>query len=106
MEWISIKPGFWGETGGHLLRLEFLKEAKQRGYSYATSYVHRNVVMRRIDKGESIQIVQKYDPDRLDYYRVDLNNILYLTSAISPTEMTHPDIGTMYIDENSAPNID
>jgi hypothetical protein len=106
MEWISIKPGFWGETGGHLLRLEFLKEAKQRGYSYATSYVHRNVVMRRIDKGESIQIVQKYDPDRLDYYRVDINNILYLTSAVSPTEMTHPDIGTMYIDENSAPNID
>ena len=62
--------------------------------------------MRRIDKGESIQIVQKYDPDRLDYYRVDINNILYLTSAVSPAEMTRPNIGTMYIDENSAPNID
>jgi hypothetical protein len=62
--------------------------------------------MRRVDKGNSIPIMQKYDPDRLDYYRVDLNNILQLTSTISSTETTHPDIGTMYIDENSAPNID
>jgi hypothetical protein len=23
-------------------------------------------------KGENIEIVQKYDPDKLDYYRVDL----------------------------------
>jgi hypothetical protein len=67
MEWISIKPGYWGETGDHILRLEFLKEAKRREYFFITSYVHRNVVMR-IDKGESIPIVQKYDPDRLDYY--------------------------------------
>jgi hypothetical protein len=73
MEWISIKPGFWGETGGHLLRLEFLKEAKHRGYSYVTSYVHRNVVMQRINKGEHVEIVQKYDPDKLDYYRADLS---------------------------------
>ena len=33
MEWISIKPGYWGETGGHLLRLHFLKEARRRGYT-------------------------------------------------------------------------
>ncbi len=72
MEWISIRPGFWGETGGHLIRLEFVKEAKRRGYSYATSYVHRNVVMQRINKGEHVEIVQKYDPDKLDYYRADL----------------------------------
>ena len=26
MEWISIKPGFWGENGGHILRLEFLRK--------------------------------------------------------------------------------
>jgi hypothetical protein len=80
MEWISIRPGFWGETGGHVLRLEFLREAKHRGYSYVTSYVHRNVVMQRINKGENIEIVQKYDPDKLDYYRVDLNT---MTSPIS-----------------------
>jgi hypothetical protein len=76
MEWINIKPSFWGETGGHVLRIEFLKEAKHRGYSYITSYVHRNVIMQRINKGENIEIVQKYDPDKLDYYRVNVSTII------------------------------
>ena len=49
MEWISVKPGYWGETGGHLLRLHFLKEAKRGGYTFVTSYVHRNVIMNRIN---------------------------------------------------------
>jgi hypothetical protein len=75
MEWISIKPGYWGETGGHLLRLHFLKEAKRRGYIFVTSYVHRNVIMSRINRGERIMIVQKYDPDKLDYYRSDLRSL-------------------------------
>jgi hypothetical protein len=76
MEWISIKPGYWGETGGHVLRIEFLKEAKSRGYSYITSYVHRNVIMQRVNKGENIEIVQKYDPDKLDYYRVNVSMMI------------------------------
>ncbi len=76
MEWISIKPGYWGETGGHVLRIEFLKEAKRRGYSYITSYVHRNVIMQRVNKGENIEIVQKYDPDKLDYYRVNISMMI------------------------------
>jgi hypothetical protein len=75
MEWISIKPGFWGETGGHILRIEFLKEAKRRGYLYVSSYVHRNVIQHRIKRGENIEVVQRYDPDKLDYYRVDLASI-------------------------------
>jgi hypothetical protein len=75
MEWISIKPGFWGENGGHILRIEFLKEARRRGYLYVSSYVHRNVVMKRIENGEKIDIVRKYDPDKLDYYRCDLRDI-------------------------------
>ena len=76
MEWISIKPGYWGETGGHVLRIEFLKEAKRRGYSYITSYVHRNVITQRVNKGENIEIVQKYDPDMLDYYRVNVSTMI------------------------------
>jgi hypothetical protein len=75
MEWISIKPGFWGENGGHILRIEFLREARRRGYLYVSSYVHRNVVQKRIENGEKIDIVQKYDPDKLDYYRGDLRDI-------------------------------
>jgi hypothetical protein len=75
MEWISIKQGFWGETGGHILRIEFLREAKRRGYLYVSSYVHRNVIKHRIKRGENIELVQRYDPDKLDYYRVDLGSI-------------------------------
>jgi hypothetical protein len=75
MEWISIKPGFWGETGGHVLRIEFLKEAKRRGYLYVSSYVHRNVIQKRIKRGENIEVVQRYDPDKLDYYRIDLTSL-------------------------------
>ena len=75
MEWICIKPGYWGSTGGHLLRMNFLQEAKKRGYNFITGYVHRNVIMKRIDKGEIIEVVQKYDPDKLDYYRIDLRHL-------------------------------
>jgi hypothetical protein len=75
MEWICIKPGYWGSAGGHLLRMNFLMEAKERGYGFLTGYVHRNVISARKSKGEIIQIVQKYDPDKLDYYRIDLSKI-------------------------------
>jgi hypothetical protein len=81
MEWIGIKAGFWGENGGHILRIEFLKEAKRRGYSYVSSYVHRNVIQHRINRGENIQTIQKYDPDKLDYYRYDLSSQSYMTTA-------------------------
>jgi hypothetical protein len=80
MEWISIKPGFWGETGGHILRIEFLKEAKRRGYLYVSSYVHRNVIQHRIERGEDTEVVQRYDPDKLDYYRI---NLASLDSSVS-----------------------
>jgi hypothetical protein len=40
--------------------------------------------MQRIDKGEPIEIVQKYDPDKLDYYRVDLSGTLIPQVAPSP----------------------
>ena len=81
IESICVKPGYWGETGGgRLLRLEFHKEAKHRGCKFVTGYVHREVAIRRINKGESIEIVQKYNPDKLDYYRADVNNLIVPTS--------------------------
>lgn len=85
LESISIKPGYWGGTGGHLLRLQFLSEARKRSFKYVTAYVHRNVIMHRINNGESIEIVQKYDPDRLDYYRQDLSKLKedFLPSAMA-----------------------
>ena len=87
MEWIGIKVGFWGENGGHILRREFLREAKRRGYSYVSSYVHRNVIQHRINRGENIEFIQKYDPDKLDYYRADLSSPIYLETSISRQAM-------------------
>jgi hypothetical protein len=86
MEWTSIRPGYWGHGGGHTLRIGFLNEAKKRGYSFLTSYVHRDVLTRRINAGEKIKLVQKYDPDKLDYYRTDLKNSSFvLTETVDPT---------------------
>ena len=97
MEWIGIKTGFWGENGGHILRFEFLKETKRQGYSFVSSYVHRNVIQHRIHRGEDIEIIQKYDPDKLDYYRYNLSSQNYLTtptttSSFSPQVLTESTI--------------
>ncbi|MBA3749649.1 MAG: hypothetical protein H0X03_01900 [Nitrosopumilus sp.] len=92
MEWICIKPGFWGSAGGHLLRMNFLLEAKKRRYDFITGYVHRNVIMKRISKGEIIQIVQKYDPDKLDYYRIDLNRISIIIKTEEEKEKEEDDL--------------
>ena len=77
LEGVSILEGYWGGTGGHYLRIKFLSEAIKNEYSYVTGYAHRDVIMQRKKKSEIIEIVQKYDPDKLDYYRIDLNNSIY-----------------------------
>jgi hypothetical protein len=81
LEGISIRQDFWGESGGHLLRMRFLDEAIKHGYRFVTGYAHRDVVIQRITRGESIEIVQKYDPDKLDYYRADVSNGVYQSTA-------------------------
>jgi ribosomal protein S18 acetylase RimI-like enzyme len=101
MESISIKPGYSGANGGHLLRVEFLKQSKHRGYTFVTSYVHRNVIINRLNGGENIEIVQKYDPDELDYYRIDLTKLV--VDSIAPSKIVPADIG---LNENSSPTID
>ena len=92
MEYMSIRPGYWGVTGGHLLRLEFLKHSQHRGYSFVTSYVHRQVIVHRIEEGEDIEIVQKYDPDKLDYYRIDLRKLV-IDRAVPPSKVLEADPG-------------
>ncbi len=77
LEGVSVIEGFWGGTGGHFLRIKFLNEAINSGYKYVTGYAHREVILERKKKMELIEIVKKYDPDKLDYYRIDLNNSLY-----------------------------
>jgi hypothetical protein len=79
LEGIGVLRGFWGSSGGHLLRLKFMAEASRRGYRFITGYAHRNVIIQRIKKGEKIDIIQRYDPDMLDYYRADLSDSMYQT---------------------------
>jgi hypothetical protein len=55
--------------------MKFLSEAKNNGYKFVTGYVHRDVLIRRINNGEPIRIIQRYDPDKLDYYRLYLNKL-------------------------------
>ncbi|MFQ5969478.1 MAG: hypothetical protein ACE5J2_03165 [Nitrososphaerales archaeon] len=84
LEAMSIAPGYWGGTGGHLLRRQFLNEAKNRGYEFVTAYAHRNVIKHRIGRGEKIEIVQKYDPDKFDYYRQSLEELPVTDFLASP----------------------
>lgn len=79
LEGVVVMKGFWGASGGHLLRLKFLSEASKCGYRFVTGYAHRDVIMQRVKKGERIDIIQRYDPDMLDYYRADLSDGLYQT---------------------------
>jgi hypothetical protein len=76
MEWIAIQAGYLGEKGGHMLRSEFLKEAMRRGYTYVTSYYQRELIIDRKNKGEPIEIVQQYDAAMIDYYRMDLSQLI------------------------------
>jgi hypothetical protein len=72
LEPMNIELGYWGGSGGHILRRTFLNEAKKSGYKFVSAYAHRNVIERRMTRGEPVQIVCRYDPDRLDYYRLIL----------------------------------
>jgi len=76
MEWIAIKTGYLGEKGGHMLRSEFLKESRRREYTYVTSYYQRELIIHRKNKGEPIEIVQQYDAAKIDYYRIDLSQLV------------------------------
>ncbi len=87
MEWIRIKPEYWRENGGHILRTGFVKEARDHGYKFVSSYVHRDVITSRIKRGESIEMVQKYDPDKLDYYRADLSKLIEVVSPSPSTSL-------------------
>ncbi len=90
LEAMSIEPGYWGVKWGHKLRLKFLSEAKKKPYKFLSAYAHRNVIEDRIARGEPIDIVRKYDPDKLDYYRLDLAALSAETLLSAGTEEEEP----------------
>lgn len=87
LEGISVVEGYWGGTGGHYLRIKFLNEAITRGYKFLTGYAHRDVILQRRKKMELIDIVRKYDPDMLDYYRIDLDNPMYKRTLLDTYDL-------------------
>jgi len=91
LEPMSIEHGYWGVNGGHLLRGTFLREAKKRRCQFVSAYTHRSVIEHRVTTGEPIKIVCKYDPDKLDYYRLSLAELPTeepLPSAIATVQET------------------
>ncbi|MGH9877949.1 MAG: hypothetical protein ACRD5H_09940, partial [Nitrososphaerales archaeon] len=93
LEAMSMEPGYWGVKWGHKLRLKFLSEVKKKPYRFLSAYAHRNVIEDRMTRGEPIDIVRKYDPDKLDYYRLNLAALSaeYLLSAATEEELQGKD---------------
>ena len=92
MDWHQI----WllGRSWWPYSQIRVSKEARNRGYSFVTGYVHRIVIMSRKNRGETIELVQKYDPDKLDYYRIDLERHDATTHQHSRgIETMPPDLG-------------
>lgn len=72
LEPLALKMGYWGQKGGREMRLLFTMLAQAKGYKYLTSFALREVIQKRIERNEKIEFVQKFDPERWDYYRLKL----------------------------------
>jgi hypothetical protein len=69
---IALKMGYWGLHGGSEMRHLFTMQAHSMNYQYLTSFALRDVIEKRIDKHEKAEFVTKFDPERWDYYRIEL----------------------------------
>ncbi len=72
LEPIALKMGYWGLQGGSEMRHLFTMQAHSMNYQYLTSFALRNVIERRIEGNENAEFVTKFDPERWDYYRIEL----------------------------------
>ena len=72
LEPISLKTGYWGLRGGSEMRHLFTMQAHSMNYKYLTSFALRDVIEKRIEKNENAEFVTKFDPERWDYYRIEL----------------------------------
>ena len=67
-----VKMGYWGQGGGHEMRLYLTMQAEAKGYRYLTSFAPRNVIEDRIKRQENIEFVKQIPLERWDYYRIKL----------------------------------
>ena len=72
LEPISLKSGYWGMHGGSEMRHLFSMQAHSKGYKYLTGFALRDVIDKRAETYENAEFVNKFDPERWDYYRIKL----------------------------------
>jgi hypothetical protein len=71
LEPLALKMGYWGLRGGSEMRHLFIMQAHSMKYKYLTSFALRDVIKARIDK-EQAEFVTQFDPERWDYYRINI----------------------------------
>ena len=72
LEPLAIKMGYWGHHGGSELRHLFTMQAHSKRYKYQTSFALRDVISKRAQTHEEAKFVTQFDPERWDYYRIEL----------------------------------
>ena len=72
LEPLAIKMGYWGHHGGSELRHLFTMQAHSKRYKYQTSFALRDVISKRAKTHENAKFVTQFDPERWDYYRIEL----------------------------------
>ena len=72
LEPIALKMGYWGLGAGHQLRQSFLMQSHTMNFRFLTSFAFRDVIEKRTESMEKAEFVFKFDPERWDYYRIEL----------------------------------
>ena len=71
LEPLALKMGYWGLQGGSEMRHMFIMQAHAKKFKFLTSFALRDVIRARIEK-ERAEFVTLFDPERWDYYRVEI----------------------------------
>jgi len=72
LEPIALKMGYWGLKGGSEMRHLFSMQAHAKKFKYLTSFALREVIKKRVGSYEKAEFVSMFDPERWDYYRIEL----------------------------------
>ena len=72
LEPIALKTGYYGQKGGHEIRVLFSIQAEAKGYKFLTGFAKRERIQDRIERNEGVESVHEFSPDGWDYYRINL----------------------------------
>jgi len=72
LEPISLRMGYYGLKGGSEMRHLFTLQAHAKKFKYLTSFALRDVIKKRVKSNENAEFVTMFDPERWDYYRIQL----------------------------------